>query len=119
MTTYFTPEELSCHCGRGDECDAVEVDRVALIKLIALREDFGEPMPLNSSVRCKFHNQKVGGAENSQHLDGIAFDVQCKDGIYMRRLVLMALARGWSVGVKRRMLHLDMRPGLPIVFGYA
>lgn len=114
---FFKPEEFSCKCGRA-ECDAVPVDMTAALKLEGLRLEFGEPMHINSACRCAFQNGAVGGKSDSQHLFGRAFDIHCPDGVYMRRLIILALKHGFSIGVKARMLHLDVRPGVPVVFGY-
>ena len=35
-----------------------------------------EPIYINSGVRCKAHNKRVGGARNSMHLDGLAADIR-------------------------------------------
>jgi len=115
--TYFSDVELACKCGRK-ECDAAPIDMAALLALNDLRLEFNAPMTITSARRCRFWNKKQGGADDSQHLHGKAFDVFCPDGVFMRRLATLALRRGFSVGVKRRMLHLDKRDGAPVMFGY-
>lgn len=114
---FFKLSEFRCTCGRA-ECDAPAMDMTTLLKLEGLRLEFGEPMIVNSGSRCAFQNAKVGGAEASQHMLGRAVDIHCPDGSYMRRLLLLALKHGFSIGVKKHMIHLDTRPGVPTVFGY-
>lgn len=90
----------------------------AALKLDGLRLEFGEKMIVTSASRCKAHNARVGGKPHSFHLKGLAFDVHCPDGTYMRRLALLAMKHGFSVGIKANMIHLDTRPGVPLLFGY-
>lgn len=114
---YFKPEELKCGCA-DPKCDAAQIDMTLLLKLNGLRREFGEGMVINSARRCAAWNLKVGGESHSWHLKGKAADVHCPDGIYMLRLALLALKHGFRVGVKRRMLHLDVGDGPQVMFGY-
>ncbi len=118
MFQYFKPEELKCKCDRGDECDAKPIDMAAWLKLEGLRREFNQGMVVTSACRCTYWNSKVGGEENSNHLLGLAFDIQCADGVYMLRLAMMALKHGFRLGVKKRMLHLDVGAGPQVMFGY-
>lgn len=118
MLKYFLMSDFQCPCGRA-QCDAAPMDAMALIKLDGLRRDFGQAMIVNSGARCRQHNKAVGGSENSEHLHGRAFDIHCPDGIYMLRLSQLALRHGFTgIGIKKRMIHLDTRPGTPVMFGY-
>ncbi len=119
MISYFSDEELACKCGRP-QCDAVAMDMETLVKLNGLRLEFGQAMTINSGRRCKWYNAQpsVKGEVRSQHLLGKAVDVHCPDGIYMRRLIQLAIKHGMSFGVKKRMVHLDTRAGDPVAFGY-
>lgn len=66
----FSPQELACR-GTG----AVHLRKDALQKLQRLRTASGGPLIINSAYRSPKHNASVGGAKNSQHVQGIAFDV--------------------------------------------
>jgi len=66
----FLPKELACR-GTGQ----VKVHRDALRKLQALRNRIGKPMIITSAYRSPEHNAAVGGAKNSRHVVGDAFDV--------------------------------------------
>lgn len=115
---HFKLEDFACKCGRS-ECDAPPVDMTAALKLDGLRLEFGEPMIVTSGCRCKVQNAIVGGVPNSFHTKGVAFDIKCPDGFYMRRLVLLALKHGFTVGVGKGFVHLDTRPGPSLLFGYS
>ena len=67
----FSPREIACK-GTGE----LLVDDHALDKLQALRDALGKPLILTSAYRSPSHNKKVGGAKNSRHMQGDAFDVR-------------------------------------------
>jgi hypothetical protein len=66
----FSPREIACK-GTGE----LLVDDQALDKLQALRAALGKPLILTSAYRSRSHNTRVGGAKNSRHMQGDAFDV--------------------------------------------
>ena len=78
--TYFGRHEFACKCGR---CGGypVEPDEAFIRKLDAFRERVGEPVYVNSGIRCPEHNADptVGGASDSRHLYGDAADIRCDD----------------------------------------
>ena len=108
---YFTEEELAC---KGtDECD---MHPEFMEKLIAVREDYNQPMIITSGYRHLAYNDTIGGAKNSPHLYGRAVDIKVAGGDALR-LIKMALRHGMTgVGVKqrgdhdRRFIHLDDKP---------
>jgi len=67
----FSPQEIACR-GTG----RLLVVPYAMDKLQALRDRVGKPMIVNSGYRSPEHNRAVGGAKNSMHMKGIAFDVR-------------------------------------------
>lgn len=66
----FSPRELACK-GTGQ----VRLDPQSLDKLQALRDRLGKPLVIVSAYRSPEHNRRVGGAKNSYHMLGRAFDV--------------------------------------------
>jgi zinc D-Ala-D-Ala carboxypeptidase len=70
----FSPREIACK-GTG----SIAINEPALDKLQALRDKLGKPILLTSAYRSPEHNAKVGGAKNSQHMLGIAFDVRMEN----------------------------------------
>ena len=108
---YFTEEELAC---KGtDECD---MHPEFMEKLIAVREDYNQPMIITSGYRHLAYNDTIGGAKNSPHLYGRAVDVKVAGGDALR-LIGVALRHGMrGRGVKqrgehdRRFIHLDDMP---------
>jgi len=108
---YFTEQELAC---KGtDECD---MHPEFMEKLIAVREDYNEPMIITSGYRHLAYNDTIGGAKNSPHLYGRAVDVKVVGGDALE-LIGAALRHGMTgIGVKqrgdhdRRFIHLDDMP---------
>ena len=66
----FSPEEIAC---RGD--GKIKINEPALDKLQALRDLLGVPLIVHSAYRSPEYNRKVGGANQSMHLQGAAFDI--------------------------------------------
>ena len=108
---YFTEQELAC---KGtDECD---MHPEFMEKLIAVREDYNEPMIITSGYRHLAYNDTIGGAKNSPHLYGRAVDVKVVGGDALE-LIGAALRHGMTgIGVKQRgdhdrsFIHLDDMP---------
>jgi len=87
-----------------------------LDSLLRLRVAFDEPININSCARSPAHNEKVGGAPGSFHLTinpvslgTCAIDIAVPDAMYARKLAVLALNWGWTVGVYPTFLHLDRR----------
>ena len=72
---YFGRHEFACKCGK---CGGypVEPKEAFVRKLDAFRERVGEPVYINSGIRCAAHNAAVGGAAQSRHMDGDAADIR-------------------------------------------
>lgn len=104
---YFTRTELECRC-----CGDCLIDPQALQMLDEVRSRVGFPLHLTSAYRCPIHNKAVGGAENSQHLKGRAFDVTIEKEPRRSHVAFVAARVGFTgLGVYRSFLHLDIGPG--------
>jgi zinc D-Ala-D-Ala carboxypeptidase len=102
----FSPQEIAC---RGSGRLVVVPD--ALDKLQALRDRLGKPMIVNSGYRSPEHNRVVGGAKNSRHMLGIAFDVRM-DNHDPHTYIAAALAvgfRGIGTYPRQNFVHVDAR----------
>ena len=119
---YFTRAEFACPLTDG--C-AMREDFMA--RLVALREEFGRPMVVTSGYRSPEHNEQIGGAQNSAHMDGRAVDVLMA-GEHAFQLVKRALEHGFTgIGLKqhgpfeKRFVHLDdaAHEGRPRVWTYS
>jgi hypothetical protein len=114
---HFRPEELACK-GSGK----LLIQRRALDALQALRRDVGKPLVIASAYRSPEHNAKVGGAKDSRHMRGDAFDVvmvghdPAAFAVAAKRAGFTGF--GFYPASKPPFLHIDMGPprtwGAPI-----
>lgn len=106
ITTHFSDGELDCHCGCGKT-----VAPELLIRLEALREKLGQPVPINSGARCDTYNRQVKGEQQSFHLRGQAADVACVDSVFRSRVLRAAIELGFNgIGIAEKFVHIDLRP---------
>lgn len=75
ISEHFHRSEFACKCGCG--FDTVDADLLKILE--SVRAHFDAPVTINSSCRCRIHNQMIGGSENSQHLFGRAADIVVKN----------------------------------------
>lgn len=79
---YFDVKELFKNCSDTEILDCISTNSfdnllVLLQVLDGLRSHLGVPIIITSSFRDFFHNKRVGGVPNSQHLLGQAIDFYC------------------------------------------
>jgi zinc D-Ala-D-Ala carboxypeptidase len=103
----FSPQEMACR-GTGKLLIVPE----AMDKLQALRTKLGKPMIVNSAYRSPEHNRSVGGASQSKHMRGLAFDVRMENHD-PEEYIAAALAVGFNgIGTypRQNFIHVDVRP---------
>jgi len=103
---YFLPEEISSH-----DDQSILVDSDALDTLVRARVLADTPFIITSAYRSPTHNAAVGGAANSAHLRGIAFDISLSGHDRERLLGQCQKAGFGSFGKYSTFLHVDTRPG--------
>jgi uncharacterized protein YcbK (DUF882 family) len=80
-----------------------------------------KPLTVLSAYRTPEHNKKVGGASNSQHLEGRALDIRCPKGwtpVKMALLVKQMIKDGSQIkglGIYPWGIHIDIRPAQKLV----
>ena len=73
ITPNFKVREFRCKCGS----DTIIIDTNLVINILQkIREKIGKPIVITSGYRTAEYNKKVGGAQNSYHIKGQAFDIQ-------------------------------------------
>lgn len=75
ISPNFSVKEFRCK--DGSDKILIDVDFVQN-KLQAIRDHFGVPVTINSAYRTNAYNTRVGGAKNSYHKKGQAFDIVVK-----------------------------------------
>ena len=108
---HFRREEFGCRCKGKCGGFPVEPDGELVKLLDDIREELGQPIFINSAIRCSEHNSAVGGVKNSQHLLGKAADIHAP-GISPETLAAMAekyLTGRGGIGVYDTFVHIDVR----------
>lgn len=106
ISANFKVREFKCKDGSDTiVCD----DTFVALKLQAIRNHFGQPITVNSAYRTPSYNAKVGGAKNSYHMKGQAFDIVVK-GVSLDEVCKYAETIG-VLGIIRynSFVHLDSR----------
>lgn len=82
-----------------------------ITKLQRLRTTCGWQFVIKSGYRTAAYNKKLGGEDNSYHVQGMAADISHKGwtGIQRYKFVSAALSLGFSVGVYDAHFHVDNR----------
>lgn len=100
---HFTPKEIACK-GTG----LILIDPESMDKLEAFRVAVGVPFSPNSAYRSESHNKAVGGAKNSMHRKGKAFDIPIKAGMSRETIHNFAKQVGFTgFGDYRSFVHID------------
>ena len=88
---------------------SVEIDPNLDTKLEQFKEASKCEFIISSGVRTPEHNKKVGGAKNSYHLNGKAYDLVKKCDLSYKELGKIATKFFNGVIVYKRHLHVDVR----------
>lgn len=115
LSQYFDRDEFRCKgttCGiNGGNCGFSAVDAELLAVLTDIRETYGKPVKITSACRCPAHNKKVGGAPDSQHVKGLAADIQV-DGYSPAKIEQYLLGKypdKYGIAASKTFVHIDVR----------
>lgn len=119
LTPHFTLEELACHDGTLYPEAWVASRAVPLCEAAEfIREQCGFPLIVNSGFRTEAYNRQIGGARNSQHVQGRALDLN--PGKRGSLKVLQEAAKRarevgliTGIGFYADFVHVDTREGAP------
>ena len=107
LSLHFSRREFECRCGCGRDDIAPELIRL----LEDIRNYFGQPVSINSGIRCLEHNRKQGSKDTSQHVQGTAADIAVK-GVAPKNVAnYIQSKKGFVGGLGRyaRFTHVDVR----------
>lgn len=114
---HLTWKELACKDGTPYPDKFILDGRI--FKLAAVFEDirhlWGKPITILSAYRSPTHNKKVGGARNSQHMQGRALDLAPPKGVkigdFYETIKNNADKFGITgIGKYKTFVHVDVRP---------
>lgn len=106
ISANFTVKEFACK----DGTDSILIDRDFVAdKLQKIRNHFNASVTINSGYRTDSHNKKIGGAANSYHVKGQAFDIVVKG-----KTPAEVAAYAYSIGIHgiiqyNTFVHVDSR----------
>ena len=117
--TYFSVEELSCHCG----CGQMKMNADFMDKVVKFRQFYG-PLIVNSAYRCEAHDSAVGTSTtpgSGPHTMGRAIDFKVtasESFAFMAAALKLGLFSGYglderqSIQDEARFIHCDdLKPG--------
>lgn len=107
---YFTPAEFK---SENDPNPELLLQHKAMTQLWMLRVAWKKPIIVASGYRSELYNDSVGGAENSYHTKGRAFDIHTNGWTFPTKLKFVVLAtsvgfRGFSI--YETFIHIDNGP---------
>jgi len=109
---HFSDAELACHHCGVNECKQSLVDA-----LEAFRAIVGKAVIVSSAYRCPQHNAEAGGADRSEHVEGLAADIRVAEmspadmETAARRVPAI---RGIGRNDHQQYIHVDVRPTLTL-----
>ena len=107
LSKYFKRSEFACKCFCG--FDAVDTELLRVLEDV--REHFNAPVTINSGNRCKMHNASIGGAEKSNHVNGIAADIRV-EGVEPDAVAYYLNTKyfdKYGLGIYSSWTHIDVR----------
>ena len=121
ITPHFTLEELGCHDGTPYPSNWITPRAIPLCEAAEfIRSECGVPIIVNSAFRTESYNRRIGGARNSQHVQGRALDLHPQRGSLKvlqdaaKRAREMGLITG--IGFYADFVHIDTREGPPVTW---
>lgn len=107
ISANFSVKEFACKDGSDNILINTEFVKDKLQKI---RDHFKSAVTINSAYRTDSYNKKVGGAANSYHLKGQAFDIAVK-GVTPQEVAKYAYSIG-ATGIIQynTFVHVDSRP---------
>lgn len=108
MSANFSYVEFRCKGAADAACPRIWVVRTHVRRLEAYRAFVEAPVRIVSGCRCTRHNKAVGGALASQHMFGVASDVQALVTVERRREQRVFAGLGFRQS-SRLVVHVDSR----------
>ena len=109
ITEHFSRKEFDCQCG----CGIGTINSILVQKLEVARREYGQPMRINSGLRCLSHNRKIGSRDTSSHIKGLAADIGCVGMDDRHKLLTILLKFFKRVGVNKNFIHVDVDSDKP------
>lgn len=115
LTKNFSLPEFASRDGGAFTEEAKSNIGELAINLQILRDHFGKAIQVTSGYRTPAHNERIGGAENSFHLWGMACDIKItgiKPYIVAKQIELLihyGKMKEGGIGIYDSWVHYDIR----------
>ena len=113
FTKNFSRHEFACNCGCG--ADNISIGLVS--KLQRIRDAIDAPIKITSGIRCKDHNESIGGVKRSAHVPqdlgdgegvvGHGVDIKCTSSVMRYKILKSSTKFFMRVGIGKDFIHLD------------
>lgn len=108
--SYFKTYEFECKCG----CGLNNISPFLVTKLDRARGFAKTKFIINSGCRCNSHNKKIKGSRTSSHLQGLAVDIKCNNGLNRINIIKGLILAGFKrIGVANTFIHVDIDESKP------
>ncbi len=109
MSAHFSYVEFRCKDGgKFPNCRRIWVKRAHVRRLESYRAAVGGPIRIVSGCRCTQHSTAIGGASASQHMFGVASDVEGRLTVAQRRRLALFAGPGFKQSTGK-VIHVDSR----------
>lgn len=113
LSQHFDKQEFDCKgngcCDKTAVINPILVDALEQLRLLA----GGKQIRINSGIRCKKHNELIGGAKDSFHVKCDAADVEPPKGMTPDKFAELAkkipVFKNGGIGIYKSWVHLDVR----------
>ena len=109
LSEHFYRKEFDCQCG----CGTGKINPILVQRLEVASREYGQPMRINSGLRCLSHNRKIGSRDTSSHIKGLAADIGCVGMDDRHKLLTILLKFFKRVGVNKNFIHVDVDSDKP------
>lgn len=108
---FFDTKEFESKDGAKSPYGAMVVRPELAALLNRIRRAWGKPVIVNSAYRSPEHNRKVGGVDNSYHVQGLAADIRPEnhDDLPEFQDLCQEININGGVGLYNTFCHVDAR----------
>lgn len=119
---HLSWKELACKDGTPYPKEYILAGRASALAIVFedIRALYNKPIQITSAYRTREYNKKIGGARNSQHVEGRALDLKSPKGVpfktFYNDIRNYAEAFGITgIGRYKTFVHIDIRPSKKLV----
>ena len=115
LTKNFNLNEFRCKDGTQVPENLLSNIQNLAQQLQVIRDHLGEPVYINSGYRTPSYNKKIGGVNESQHVNAKAADIKVKGkspkqlAVEIEKLITEGKVKIGGIGIYPSFVHVDTR----------